>query len=229
MTLFNNHMTEYLFARQYCYDLLRRLFIEEPSIELITYLQQQKALGFFALIIKEASVIDAIKNIDDWLAARSFIKDKADYEDLHWDFTRLFIGPETPPAPPWGSVYLSRDKLLFQKSTQEVKAIYNANGFRLNSSEREAADHIGFELDFLYHMSCKNCTLLNDNKLNTKQFTDLLTIQRHFLQTHLLSFSATFCRNIYNHADTLFYRAISILLQQFLKRDETFLLQFNSS
>lgn len=226
MMLHTDNDIEYLYARQYAYDLLRRLFIEEPSVDFINYLQQQKAFELFSVIVKEPSVIDAITNIDTWLSERQFAKGNTDYEDLHWDFTRLFIGPEAPPAPPWGSVYLSRDKLLFQKSTQEVKNIYQANGFNLPSTEIEAADHIGFELDFLYHLSCKICTLLKENRIKTDQFVELIDTQCHFLQTYLLPFSAAFCRNIYNNADTLFYRSISVLLQQFLKTDETFLLQF---
>src|SRR3546814_11018389 len=43
--------------------------------------------------------------------------------------------------------------LLFQECTRSVEEYYRAHGFRLKGCEFEAADHVGFELDFIFALS----------------------------------------------------------------------------
>lgn len=210
----------YFYARRYAYDLLRRLFLEEPTVELLSWLQQEDNLTLFPNVENSVALSNALKEMNDSLAGHTFSEDEAGFDDIHWDFTRLFIGPEAPPAPPWESVYVSRDKLLFQQSTLDVKQFYEKHGFELEGSEREAADHIGFELDFLYHLSEQSAGLLEKDGIDSVNFMESLRTQKTFLQRHPLAFIDAFSRNVYNHAETPFYRALSTVLQQFLQQDE---------
>ncbi len=126
------------------------------------------------------SALDAMQ---DDLNTRMLKRGASDFEALHWDFTRLFIGPESPPAPPWESVYVSRDKLLFQESTLNVKTFYQQNGFHLPETEYEAADHIGYELDFLWKLSEQASQELDRNRqcvsASLRRWPFPLTLCRH--------------------------------------------------
>ncbi len=49
-------------------------------------------------------------------------------DDLTWEFRRLFVGPGVKPAPPWGSVYTDRDRVVFGASTLELRAWMRERG-----------------------------------------------------------------------------------------------------
>lgn len=219
---------DYFYARHYAYDLLRRLFMEEPTAELMNYLQQNNGFEFFPVDNGLPSVNDAIAAIKRYLTEHHFKAGEGDFENLHWDFTRLFIGPETPPAPPWESVYVSRDKLLFQQHTLDVKRYYDHYGFSLKQDETEAADHIGFELEFIYLLSSQAIALLEAHPNDRAEFNELTKAQLNFLQRHILAFSGEFTFNIHLHAQTDFYRALSTIFQQFLLQDERMLNRYLS-
>lgn len=220
-----NTNTDDFYARQYAYDLFRRLFMEEPTEALINHLKHHQGFALFPDDGSIPALSEAITELNLYLESREFQQGQEAFENLHWDFTRLFIGPETPPAPPWESVYVSRDKLLFQQSTQDVKQFYQQHGFKLGGNDLEAADHIGYELDFLYHLSTQSVESMNDESV----LVPLLQAQLTFLQQHTLAFSTPFTRNVYNHAETQFYKALSTLLHHFLQQDAQFLQCFLDS
>lgn len=56
-------------------------------------------------------------------------------------------------APPWGSVYMSEERLVFQKETLEVRNWYREFGLAAENLYREPDDHIALELGFLAHLA----------------------------------------------------------------------------
>jgi len=214
---------DYLFVRHHIYDLLRRLFIEEPSPELLSFIRdQQSDTRIDSPDASDRDVRVGLNRIREALSGKSLWSGAADYEDLHWDFTRLFIGPEMPLAAPWESCYVN-DGLLFQEATRSVEQYYHDNGLALSSSEYEAADHIGFELDFIFQMS--GIALRFDGKSEDRQisadiFLSSITAQLDFIRRHLLVFIDEFARNVTNNAGTQYYREIGLFLPMFVKLDE---------
>ena len=213
----SHQFPEYLIHRTVGYDLLRRLLIEEPTPALLNFLQQQDLATLFPAIA-DANFSSALERVQHALAGEPFITGDSAFENLHWDFTRLFIGPETPPAPPWESVYVSRDKLLFQRCTQEVKQVYQSCGLTMSDDDGEAPDHIGFELDFLYQQSQSVAEALHSGASLQSVMLSLLR-QRDFLQQHTLAFCDAFSHNVKTHAETDFYCGIAQLLPVFLTHD----------
>ncbi len=210
--------TEYLYFRQFTYDLLRRLFMTEPTPQLLQLLQQQSLSELFCNESLPQALTDAAMAMDDALSDNAFIQGSAAFENLHWDFTRLFIGPEKPPAPPWESSYVSRDKLLFQRCTNEVKQCYADAGFELKGPYLEAADHIGYELDFLWRLTTRLVNALE--QFNVAEIQQQLQEQQQFLQAHLLRFAQAFSDLVQTHAQTSFYQAAGSLLGQFLQLEQ---------
>lgn len=214
----DNRDPDYLYARQFAYDVLRRLLTDEPTAELLVYLRDE-GLSLFPADDALPAMQSALDAMQDDLNTRMLKRGASGFEALHWDFTRLFIGPESPPAPPWESVYVSRDKLLFQESTLNVKTFYQQNGFHLPETEYEAADHIGYELDFLWKLSEQASQELDREQAMCERITAPLAVSSGFMQAHLLAFITPFCRELNNHAETAFYRQLSTLLEVFVRSD----------
>ena len=115
-------------------------------------------------------------------------------DGLSDEFTRLFVGPEKSPAPAWESVYTSPDELLFQQSTLEVRAAYDAAGFRFAGYPKQPDDALSTELDFM-RASCEagiDCIKQGD----VDQAIVLLKHQRLFLQEHLNRWLPAFSRRL---------------------------------
>ncbi|HGN1704932.1 TPA: molecular chaperone [Providencia rettgeri] len=214
----NNLSIDYLYARQFAYDVLRRLMVEEPTPELLNYLSET-GLAIFPCDDALPAMKQAVNAMQTDLQNRTLKVNADGFEDLHWDFTRLFIGPDAPPASPWESTYVSRDKLLFQESTLAVKNFYQQHGFQLPEGDMEAADHIGFELDFMWNLSHRIVELVDGDAELGEHAKKLLFGSSEFLNAHLCAFITPFCRAVHNHAETVFYRQLSSLLELFLRSD----------
>jgi TorA maturation chaperone TorD len=64
-------------------------------------------------------------------------------ESLPEAWQRLFIGPWALPAPPWGSVWLDKESVLFGDSTLALREWMRANGIALDADRNEPEDHFG--------------------------------------------------------------------------------------
>lgn len=62
---------------------------------------------------------------------------------LHAAFRDLFVGPAALPAPPWGSVYLDQEKVLFGASTFSLNTFLDRNAITLRDPDNGPKDHFG--------------------------------------------------------------------------------------
>ena len=69
------------------------------------------------------------------------------WDEVEFSFNRLFIGPQAPIAPPFGSVYLEPEPQTMGKSTQVVRRIYEMIGCQSPWYGTLPDDHISLELD----------------------------------------------------------------------------------
>lgn len=70
------------------------------------------------------------------------LRQQAD-EPLPAAWQRLFIGPWALPAPPWGSVWLDRESVLFGDSTLALRQWMRDNGIAFEMAQNEPEDHFG--------------------------------------------------------------------------------------
>ncbi|PLR41317.1 Tat proofreading chaperone DmsD [Chimaeribacter californicus] len=68
------------------------------------------------------------------------------HEPLSEAYQRLFIGPDALAAPPWGSVYLDRESVVFGDSTLALRHWLSARGITSYHPPQEPEDHIGLLL-----------------------------------------------------------------------------------
>ncbi|ASV55334.1 hypothetical protein LJPFL01_1971 [Lelliottia jeotgali] len=64
-------------------------------------------------------------------------------EPLPDAWQRLFIGPWALPAPPWGSVWLDRESVLFGDSTLALRQWMRDNSIAFEMKQNEPEDHFG--------------------------------------------------------------------------------------
>jgi TorA maturation chaperone TorD len=125
------------------------------------------------------------------------------------DYRRLFIGPGHIPAPPWESVYLSIDGLVYDEQTAAVRKFYARYGLQSPKRYTEPDDHFGLEIGFLAHL----CTLglASIQADDAASLTSHLDAMRDFLRDHLLLWAPTFLKRVIEHAQTPYYRGAAHL------------------
>ncbi len=129
--------------------------------------------------------------------------------DLVWDYTRLFVGPGPVLAPPWESVYLSREHLLFDEQTLQVRQMYAQFGLQAPKLNSEPDDHLGLELAFMVHLCSLGLTAAQMG--DTEGVQASLRYQRDFLAGHLLRWAPECCKRVMQNANTDFYRGAAHL------------------
>lgn len=85
------------------------------------------------------------------------------------EFTRLFVGPRALAAPPWGSVYMDRDKVTYGRTWLLLRDFMRAHGIESLYEEREPEDQFGRLLMLCSEVAHNRpevlCELLGDHVL----------------------------------------------------------------
>ncbi|MCB8818239.1 TorD/DmsD family molecular chaperone [Desulfosporosinus shakirovi] len=203
-------------VRIHAYDLLRRNFWQEPSPEFLQSLIQTEQMTSFPFSDESSLIAEGAKDVTSYLNELKPLRDET-FDQLHWDYTRLFIGPNKLAAPPWESAYLNEDRLLFQEETLQVRRAYLKYNFLPKDYGHEADDHLGLELDFMYQLGLLSLDALNSE--NCEDVTAIHRDQREFLKGHLLKWINQFSQTVIQSANTDFYKGMAKILSGFLSLD----------
>ena len=111
------------------------------------------ALFYFAPDSEQAAplvkALTAGEWVQDWPLPAETLQPVADTfasssdEPLADAWQRLFIGPYALPAPPWGSVWLDRESVLFGDSTLALRQWMRENNIAFEMQQNEPEDHFG--------------------------------------------------------------------------------------
>lgn len=123
---------------------------------------------------------------------------------LKSDYTHLFLGLDKTLAPPYESVFLSEDHLLFERQTLEVRAFYSRHELKVREDERIPDDHLGYELQFV-------ATLCQRLASSASSANPLLRDLVKFLDVHLLSWLPDLCDRVLTHGTTEFYKGMALV------------------
>jgi TorA maturation chaperone TorD len=130
---------------------------------------------------------------------------------LRADHTALFVGLMRVDAPPWESVYLSQDHLIFDQQTLEVREYYARFGLQIPKLDREPDDHIGYELLFLAHLMEQAGRAVDAGDVETA--ARLVGAARTFFATHPQQWAGFFIERLAQYARTDYYRGLACLLK----------------
>ncbi|NDL61554.1 Tat proofreading chaperone DmsD [Acerihabitans arboris] len=123
------------------------------------------------------------------------------HESLEDTFQNLFIGPYALPAPPWGSVYLDREGVLFGESTVALRRWLAREGITTRQRDGEPEDHIGLLLMLAAWLAENNAGQLDA-----------------LLEQHLLPWSGRYLTLLEQGTDHPFYRGVARLASLTLDR-----------
>lgn len=174
--------------RRFLYTLLGRVFAFEPDRQCVDQAWSEHAREEFLLLDEDGR---AARLLHEFAAsafagegAAKALCDKEVVEVLRGEYTRLFVGPAKLPAPPWESVYVSHDHLLFQESTLAVREAYLQEGFRAAGYPHEADDHVATELSFMAALATRAAEACESG--DAAHCRAALEAQERFLDEHLL-------------------------------------------
>lgn len=89
----------------------------------------------------------------------------SEFESMKYEFNRLFVGPASPKAPPYESVYLSPDRLVMQEQTLTVRKMYHKEQLASLGQGHEPDDFIGTELEFMAYLLSRAIRAMQHDEL----------------------------------------------------------------
>ncbi|MFH4619867.1 molecular chaperone TorD family protein [Vibrio furnissii] len=125
-------------------------YTQLEAVDLGTVLKLFGALFYYAPNQYQNANLDVILAEQDVpFAALKTVMDAFGYSEvdlLQAEHDRLFAGLGDMPAPPWGSVYLDKEAVLFGESTVMYRQFLRECGVALSSQQNEPEDQIGLML-----------------------------------------------------------------------------------
>jgi TorA maturation chaperone TorD len=228
-----------LAARRYLYALFQSLFGAEPSVEQFQAISLPLVREAFAILWEgDVSAVTApppvattlapaapaplpASAIGEFFEALSVAGETP--EDLRAEHTQLLIGPGKLPAPPWESVYSSGERVIFQRSTLEIRNFYRSQGFIPQLYPKVADDHIALELDFLRLLAQRALDAWSER--DKTAYAASLQAGNDFLVEHLLQWVDRFARDLSLSDKSAFYSTLALTLVTFVNRDRELILR----
>ncbi|GHT78858.1 dehydrogenase [Actinomycetota bacterium] len=144
-------------------------------------------------------------------------RDKA-IERVAVEYTKLFIGPGTPAAPPWETLYQEGATVLFGQPTFDIKALLAKHGLKASADSHQLEDHLGIELFYIVATS--------DGFTQTAPTDQQIQEQLDFLGTHPLSFIQQLQAKAKAASVVGYYPALLELIWGFLLWDQELLKEY---
>ena len=194
-------LADHLDAFAGAYGFLSRLLIAAPDADLVARLGAPGLLDAWPMAADEPTV-----------RGRELLATAVGREELTAlvrDYDRLFVGPGPLLAAPYESVHRTRERLVFEAPTMQVREVYRAFGLQAPRLNREPDDHIGLELHFLAELCTRGLDAIEAGDEFTLDTT--LAGQQSFLSEHVLLWGPDLLTLVAHHAQTDFYRGVAAL------------------
>ena len=184
------------------YTVLSRLLLGSPSQETLEQTRRPDMLADWPVALSD----NTARGIVHLARSREANEDAT---AVKRDYNRLFVGPDKLLAPPYESVHRSREGLVFEAETMQVRAFYARFGLAAPRLDREPDDHIGLEFELMATLCLRALDALEDD--DDDRAAQLTAAQAEFLREHLLAWAPDLMQMIQDHADTEFYRGVGAL------------------
>ncbi|MFN2355564.1 MAG: molecular chaperone [Desulfopila sp.] len=185
-----------------CFKLLAAAFYEPEK----DFFLEEKLCENLASLLATNGCLDASAAAEKMTAALA----ESDQSTLLVEYARLFVGPFELVAPPYGSVYLEKERRLMGDSTLAVQKMYHDAGLDLEI--KDVPDHIAFELEFMHYLCQCEVEAANDHTAVQELRRKQATFYAHFLAPWI----PDFCASIRNGTESKFYSALAECLHAFI-------------
>ena len=207
---------EFSIARLLIYGHLARSF-SYPDADLVSSFLSEE-VDEYAECYRHIGIKpdESIGQITSWLRESS--NQETAIRELEVEYTRLFITAYPRiPVPPYASIYLEDDRLVWGNTTVEALEIYREAGLKVSDDFRDVPDHIAAELEFVSYLISSQ--LKASEKSDNERLSKMLSIQDRFLADHLLKWSISFFDMVTESTGSTFYRESSALARKFMKAE----------
>ncbi|MGV8845859.1 TorD/DmsD family molecular chaperone [Tessaracoccus sp.] len=195
------------------WTVLARVLAEPPSADALQQLRSPQMLQDWPLLDGPQSTPDVLADALESLAeSRRADEDATVVADDHM---RLLRGPGTALACPYESVHRSREHLVFERETLEVRHWYSRFGLQAPKLDREPDDQIHLELEFCATLLRRGLDALERNDEARSQM--FFAAHHDFCREHLLAWAPAFFDQVRDGARTHFYAGVAGLGRHALK------------
>ncbi|HSO27591.1 MAG TPA: molecular chaperone TorD family protein, partial [Anaerolineales bacterium] len=168
----NEEWNAFLTAEVLVFRLLGRLLYQPPEAAWLQLLAEEDIFAETPLGMGTPEIEAGLALMQGWALAYLADSNGELQSALEGDYNRLFVGPAKVLAPPWESVYLTKERLIFQEQTLQVRGWFRRFGLEVENLYHEPDDHIGLELLFLAHLAELSVAALEEGEQT--EFADLL-------------------------------------------------------
>jgi TorA maturation chaperone TorD len=197
---------------------LESFFIARKNVyQLLHFLFQEPVYHAALLEVRDSGNISELAEIHEGgkILSRFFSNlKKQQIKNEHEEYQRLFLGPGPICAPPWESFYRSKEHLLFEEWTYQVRKEYHRYGLTFIRENNEPDDHLLLELEYMIFLV--NACLKG---METVSLRVLIEDQILFIENHLMAWIPLFCQRVIDHSNSQLYTGAAMLLTDFLDFD----------
>jgi TorA maturation chaperone TorD len=187
------------------FNLLRQVFLKEPTKELIEGISKVELPSdaddeiSHGLKLMIESVRGNSHRLNDWA------------EELAIEYARLFVGPKNPPALPYASFYLSESRSLMTDETIDVRKRYLEAGMAVKELYSVPDDHIGIETEFLYDLTRR--MIEHFEKGQREEASRLFECRSDFMRGHMALWVPFFTGKVMDSTQEDFFKGAAFALR----------------
>ncbi|WP_019850409.1 molecular chaperone [Desulfitobacterium sp. PCE1] len=208
-------------ARALTYKIISAGFIKLPSTNLIKLTIKDKLFDFFPLELNTEEFQQGLLQLKLWSSQINETSLDNIVVQLNADYNRLFVGPNHLLAPPWESVYLTEERLTFDRITLDVREFYGRHGLEFILINKEPDDHFGVELEFMAELIHRQIQHLRKGQIEEASYIE--KEQQAFLGLHLSKWTPHFTHSVLEGAHTDYYQGLARLARDFIIWDYEYL------
>jgi len=193
-------------SRSNLYALLSRILLQELDAEFIETLKNDDALLEFFPSLKEW---DLFRTLD----TKTLLN-----EHLNVDFVNVSLLHLTP----YEGFYIRDDQMIETGGANPVTDYYSAYDYVVDFEKARvvAPDHIAIELEFMHTLVEAQIKAMEANDDNV---SDILTLQKEFLNKHILQWVPMYLISVKYEARTPLYHDMAEMAMEFLLSDNEYL------
>ena len=121
------------------------------------------------------------------------------------------------PAPPWESVYVTRDQTLFGDPVFQLRNQFEQFGLQYVDKNKDPEDHIAIELEFMSFLSRYTWEAMTTG--DEEQYVKGIYTQYWLHKEHLNRWIQPFTENILSSDTSRFYKGLAKILSAFVSED----------
>ncbi len=200
-------------ARSNIYALLSRILMQEVDSELLDQIKNDPV------------ILDFFPTFKEWEALKTLENSVVINEHLNPDFVNLTL----LHLIPYETFYTREDQMIETGGANPVTDMYSAYDFMVDFQEARvvSADHIGVELEFMHHLCEAEIKAVHENDRDA--VNELKSVQKTFLNRHLLKWAPLYLINLKYEARTPLYYDAADMTMEFLLSDNELLAEVELS